>query len=129
MKKISVNLTEYTENAMYEIMETNDCSASDAVNMALIAFAAEKNKVLVSNGLYEELNDKCKEAGYTIEEWCYEYGIEISKMKYFCKQVDKGKQIIGFGNYKNKQRDKEETVKTETARIALLVKGCFGVEV
>lgn len=128
MKKISVNLTEYAEAAMYEIMKVNDCTASDTVNMALMAFAADKSRVTIASGLYDELNDKCRESGSTIENWCYDYNVDINKMKYFCKQVDKGKQIIGFGNYKNKKRDKEETVKTETARIALLVKGCFGVE-
>lgn len=129
MKKISVNLTEYVEYELYELMGINDCSASDIVNMAIIAFAADKSRVTIASGLYDELNDKCRESGSTIEDWCHDYNVDINKMKYFCKQVDKGKHIIGFGNYKNKWRDTGGNVKTETARIALLVKGCFGVEV
>lgn len=129
MKKISVNLTEYSENLLYELMEINDCSAGGIINMAIMAFAADKSRVTIASGLYEELNDKCREAGITMLDWCHENDIEVSKMKYFCRQVDNGKQIIGFGNYKNKWRDKNDTVKTETARIALLVKECFGVDV
>jgi len=132
MKKISVDLSDLSTEYLNKICKLNRCTISDAVNTAIITLGAEQHSVipLVKESTYYKVEDSCL-AKYNIgiKEWCENNLIDKAKLKTLCKNVDEGGTVIGFGNYKNKWRDKGVVIKTETARIALLLKNDLGIDI
>jgi len=132
MKKISVDLNDIAVEYLDKICKLNRCTISDAVNIAIIALGAEQHPVvpLSEESIYYKVEDSClSKFGTSVKEWCDINSIDKTKLKSLCKHVDEGGTVIGFGNYKNKWRDKGRVIKTETARIALLLKTDLGIDI
>jgi hypothetical protein len=128
MRKISVRLDEISSNKLDEVMEINNCTISDVVNTAIIAFAQDKQPVMVKNDTSEY--DEILAIIGNLDEWCAIRSIDKTRLKYLVKRTLDGHNVTGFGNTKNKWRDKQDDrlFKTHTAWIAHCLKEDFGIE-
>jgi len=127
MKRISVLLDDIVTNALKQTMEINKCSISDVVNSAILAFSIDKQPVIVKEvtpvtELFEKIGD--------VDLWCSGRNINKARLKYLVTSSAKGHNITGFGNTKNKWRDKQDSrkFKTHTSWIAHCLKEDFGIE-
>lgn len=127
MRKISVLLDDISSRKLEESMSVNNCSISDVVNAALIAFSNDKQPVI-----YKEETEYTKIASVIgdVDNWCNNRNIDKSRLKYLIKRTSEGSTVCGFGNTKNKWRDKqdERIFKTHTAWISHCLKEDFGIE-
>lgn len=133
MRKISVNLDDISEKALEEIVFKNNCSTSDAVNAALLAYSMDTQpSMFLSAGVLEPLEIAIKTSSYnTVDEWCKDRAIDKVRLKYLMKRCAEGGTVWGMGNTKNKWRDKQDSreFKTHTAWIAHCLKEDFGIDI
>ena len=125
MKQISVILTDYTEECLNDILNKNICTISDIVNASIVAFSKEEQPPFIpDDSIYNTIVVRLNEKSQTVIEWCRNNNIDIQRLKYLCKRLDKGHSVGGLGNLKNKSRDRESGMiyKTHTAWIAQCLK-------
>ena len=130
-KKISVQLDKMATDALEEIMAINKCTISDAVNAALLAFSKDKQPcMLIEEKPIDVVYAAMAKQGVDINEWCDTRNINILTLKYLVKRCANGGTVWGFGNNKNKWRDKQDgrVFKTHTAWIAHCLKEDFGID-
>jgi hypothetical protein len=127
MRKISVQLDEIVSQKLDETIKINRCSISDVVNAAILAFAQDKQPVILkpstpTSEMFEVIGD--------VDAWCNKYAITKSRLRYLIERTAKGHNVCGFGNSKNKWRDKLDgrVFKTHTAWIAHCLKEDFGID-
>ena len=132
-KKISVQLDGMADSALKEIMTINRCSISDAVNAALLSYSKDKQpSMIIEQSPWSEFKlkfaDVCND---TIAEWCEYRAIDIVRLRYLITRTSKGCGVGGFGNKKNKWRDKNDDrqFKTHTSWIAHCLKEDFNIDV
>ena len=127
MRRISVLLDEITSRKLNEIIDENDCSISDAINASVIAFSLCGEKVISSVENYHK--DVYKIIG-DVDKWCESRSIQKSRLRYVINSSHYGHTVCGFGNTKNKWRDKQDgrLFKTHTAWIAHCLKEDFGID-
>ena len=133
MKKISVILDDITEKTLNKLVKLNKCSITDIVNSSILAFAMDTQPVIIG---YDELlfniENAAQSKGFgTLDNWCQERNINKYSMRQLIKRINKGSEVSGFGNTKNKWRDKEDgrEFKTHTAWIAHCIKEDFGIDI
>ena len=130
-KKISVLLDEQAYTALEKILANNQCTISDAVNVALSTLGNEDRPIFPnSDSPLGNLRMIIKNTSWnTVEEWCIYRGIIKVRLYYLLRAVKAGHVICGTGNVKNKQRDAIDgrIFKTHTAWIAHCLKEDFGL--
>jgi len=130
MKTKSISLDEYSLKALENIISINNCSVSEAICVALITFEKEHLEFKTDVKILDKIKKLLSSKNQTLEDWCNKYAIKKETVAYVCSSLDQGKKIIGYGNYKNKWRDKndERFYKTQTAYVAMLIEKEFGIE-
>lgn len=132
MKRISLYIDDSAEKALEELMINHGYSITDAVNISLVLLNSQNERCSIEKSFYEKFKELVfNEFGTSVSEWCAVNGVSQQKLRYVCRRYESGHTITGFGNYKNKWRDKssEGLFKTETAKIANCIKRDFGIEV
>lgn len=127
MRKISVQLDDIVSAKLNEVVSVNKCSISDVVNAAILAFAQDKQPVIyVEPTQYDDIFSRIGD----VDSWCKLREIDKSRLRYLIKSSNNGHTVCGFGNTKNKWRDKQDSrkFKTHTAWIAYCLKEDFGIE-
>ena len=133
-RKVSIILDKYAAYGLDVIIEANGCSISDAVNAALHAYSLnpQPTMVLDPQPIKDVLHRIVTMTNYgTLENWCNAKSIDIQRLKYLVSSCNKGKTVYGFGNTKNKWRDKQDgrEFKTHTAWIAHCLKQDLDIDV
>lgn len=131
MKKLSVILDESATIALEELI-SKGYTITDAANIALVMLNRESQECEIERTFYTKLKGMIFDKfNMSISNWCVINNITLNKVRYVCRAYEEGKTISGFGNYKNKWRDKntERLFKTETAKIANCIKRDFKIDV
>ena len=135
MRKICVNLDELGDEAITEIMRINKCTISDAVNIALVAFAKDNADPVMTNEdtPVTRLSLLCEiKLNMSLGDWCESRGIDKARLRYLVNRCESGGTVWGFGNTdkKNQWRDKQhgQKFKTHTAYIASCLNDDFGID-
>ena len=137
MKQISVKLDELGERSLYEIMALNDCTISDAVNIALLAFAKENTEAVMVPGEDSPVEKIAKlvreKMSMSLKEYCELRHLNQAYLRQLVRRCEAGATVYGFGNTesRNKWRDKERAVqyKTHTAWIATCLMDDLGIDI
>jgi hypothetical protein len=129
MRKISVVLDSYALKSLEEMTKINECSISDVVNTALIAFSRDKQPSIIKGNCTPWGEFKEKVGINQINFFCDSRGIDLARLRYLVNSVAKGGTVCGFGNTKNKYREKEDDrlFKTHTAWISYCLKEDLGI--
>lgn len=133
-RKISVQLDNSADAALEYLMSTNSGTISDLVNVAITALAKNEQPVLNLNhsawGDFK-VTFMNKFPDISITTWCYDKGIDLSRLRYLINRTAKGGTVWGFGNAKNKWRDRldDREFKTHTAWIAHCIKEDFDIDI
>lgn len=132
MKKISVQLDLSSVRALEKIQTINRCSISDAVNMALISFAQREEQVINNEdeSLYKKVTFQClSKFNMSIKDWCLNNAIDIRKLQEVCRKISDNKTIIGYGNLRQKWRDKNDgrIYKTQTSYVEYCMRRDFEI--
>jgi hypothetical protein len=126
MRRISVILDEISEKAVEDIIAKNKCSISDAVNAALLAYSMDNQpSMFIDQGPLVKVTEAVAKTEWgTVENWCHHRSIDKNRLKYLIKRCESGSTVWGFGNTKNKWRDKQDDreFKTHTSWIAHCLK-------
>jgi len=132
-KKISVQLDNMADTALKEIMEINKCSISDAVNAALLSYSKDKQpSMIIDRSPWALFKEQFAEVSKdTIANWCEHRSIDITRLRYLITRTANGGNVCGFGNKKNKWRDKNDDrqFKTHTSWIAHCLKQDFDLDI
>jgi hypothetical protein len=129
--KRSINLDDRAETALSEILEINHCTITDAIHAALIAYSMSDKKTIFPeerDNLFRRLQEiSLEKHKMTLEAYCNCHAIKIDRLKYLLRSTGSGASVSGFGNARNKYRDKndERMFKTHTAWIANCLKADF----
>jgi len=131
MKKISVNLDDITIDALETITSINNCSISDAVNAAIIAYSKDTCVTIHSSPRPIDEIIALLPEGVTLGDWCEQRNIDVARLRYLVDRTAKGGTVWGFGNSRNKVRDQDNDriFKTHTAWIAHCLKEDLGVDI
>ena len=125
MKTISVHLNDKVEGCLYKLMQENDCTISDVVNIAILTLAQEpKLEIIKPDTLWNSIKREIEEkTGISIKQFCEEKQINYHSFYNLCTRLEKGSLVYGFGG-KNKWRDKqdERLYKTHTSYIVHCIK-------
>ena len=127
MRKISVCIDDTTNQKLIELVKINDCTLSDIVNSAIIAFSMDSQPVMfVHKSKYDELVERIGD----VDRWCYARGIDKARLRYLVNSVENGHSITGSGNTKNRFRDKNDDrlFKTHTSWIAHCLKEDYNID-
>jgi hypothetical protein len=125
MRRISVLLDDSSESALDKVLTINGCTTSDVVNAALMAFSYDTQPVLpASPSVVRDLKAEFRSHNIDIDQWCDTNHIKKYRMFHLVNRVARGGVVCGFGNEKNKWRDKKDDrqFKTHTAWIAHCLK-------
>ena len=134
-KTICVFLDDYTEEALYRIMAVNQCSISDAVIMALGSMSVVEfpsmNKEPDPLLRIKQVIDDSHGLWDSLDHWCEDRCIIKSRLRYLMLRIANGGTVCGFGNARNKWRDKQDgrQFKTHTAWIAHCLKTDLGIDI
>lgn len=133
MRRISVVLDDVTEKALCQIINLNKCTISDAVAMGVLILAQEPINVMKILPDPMEPIIKALEThrpGMSLDNWCDCHNINKYRLYYLVKRCHNGSTVWGFGNTKNKWRDKqdERRFKTHTSWIAHCLKEDLGID-
>ena len=127
-RRICVQLGSKAGEALDKLLAVNRCTTSDAVNAAIIAFAYDNQPTIFPPVKPE--TDILEQIG-NVAEWCNSRGIKRQRLVYAIRRSLAGHTISGFGNSRNKYRDKDDgrEFKTHTAWIAHCLKQDFNIDI
>lgn len=134
MRKISVQLDNLAEEALKQLLSYNRCTISDIVNAAILAMSKDKQPLFhIDHSPWRKFKDKIKEEfpHIVLKDWCVTKDIDINRLRYLVTSTERGSTVSGFGNTKNKWRDKqdERQFKTHTSWIAYCLKQDFDIDI
>jgi hypothetical protein len=121
-----------TEKVLEKLLSINKCSISDIVVSAINSFGMDSQPcIIVPEDPLQSLRDMVSKSRWgTIENWCIAREINRRRLTYLMKGFLNGSKVWGFGNSKNKWRDKQDgrVFKTHTAYIAHCLNEDFGID-
>lgn len=130
-KKISVLLDESSTKALDSLKKEHECTISDIINAAIILLKKE-NKITFEKRPRFNCENMFSESKFkTIGAWCEARNINPERAYYVLDRINNNHRIYGYGNTKNKWRDKRDgrMFKTHTAWIAHCLEEDFGMEI
>ena len=131
MRTISVYLSDETEEHLAKIMNLNQCTAADAINIALRTLSAETRRVFTPEyTLWQNIKMAVINAtGLEIREFCEKYAIHYPALRALCRRIEQGSSVRGFGD-SNKWRDKQDgrLYKTHTAYACDMIRKHVGID-
>ena len=118
MRTISVYLSDEAENHLDKIMNLNQCTAADAINIALRTLSAETRRVFTPEyTLWENIKRAVMNStGLEIREFCEKHAIHYSALRALCRRIEQGSSVRGLGdNNRWRERQDGRLYKTHTA--------------